>query len=805
MTILDDLRYAVRFLRKSPGFTAVALAALALGIGANSAMFSVVNAVLIRPLPYADADRVGIVWQRSPGQGLSRIEPSGPDTADFREQARTLADVAALEVGSATVQGFGEPQQVPGMRVSNNLFWLLGIKPLYGRDFRPGEGFKDRVGIVSHATWLKWFGGDPNAVGQRLLIDGLSYTLIGVLPPEAWLPVPSEIYAPWSDSDLRGMDRMDHRFAVLVKLKPGVTWEQASADLNGIQNRIGAFTPRMKDWSAYAVSFQGWVSQRTRPALLLLLAAVGLVLLIACANVANLMLARAAGRERDVAVRLALGAGRWTLMRQFLAESLVLGIAGGAIGLLLAFWGVDLLDRVVPMKLRMPDSNADFIRPHIVVDRMVLLFTGAVALVSGVMFGMAPALSATRAGLNNVLRQGSRGTAPAKSKAVRGALVVAEVALAVMLLVGAGLTLQSFLNAQNVQPGFDSSGVLVMETELPTDSRYRTDPEMALFHARVLENLERLPGVTGVGMSCGLPMDDSGHRTDFSVEGRPLPASGHLPSANLRSVSEGYFGTLRIPLKRGRLLEASDTAERPPVVVLDTAAVQRYFSDGTDPIGQRIRIGKGRVREVVGVVGEVHDAGLEAQPEPTVYVPFRQRPEGRVRFVIRHPDAAAMAQPMKAALYAVDGNQPVYNVRTLDQIVRGSQTGSRLMTLLIGVFAAVALLLASLGIYGVVSYAVTQRTNEIGIRMAMGAGVPAVIRLVMSEGFRLVLAGLAVGLVMAVAGSRVLASLLFGVSPADPLVLSATAFVLGLVAFAATLIPALRAARTNPLVSLRYD
>jgi putative ABC transport system permease protein len=805
MSIVDDVRYAVRFLRKSPGFTVVALAALALGIGANSAMFSVVNAVLIRPLPYPDANRIGIVWERSPGQGLNRIPPSGPDAVDFREQATTLEDVAVMEVGSGTVQGFGEPQQVPGMRVSNNLFSMLGVRVLHGRDFRPGEGFKDRVGILSYTAWQKWFGGDPNAVGQRLLIDGLSYTLIGVLPAEAWLPLPSELYAPWSESDLRGMDRMSHRFVVLTKLKPGVTWEQASAELSGIQGRIGEATPRMKDWTAYAFSFQSWISQRTRPALLLLLAAVGLVLLIACTNVANLMLARAAGRDRDVAVRLALGASRGTLIRQFLAESLVLGIAGGAIGLMLAFWGVDLLDRLVPMKLRMPDSNADFIRPKIVLDQMVLLFTGAVAIVSGLLFGLAPAWSSTRAGLNSVLRQGSRGTASLKSRATRNGLVVAEIALAVMLLVGAGLALQSFWNIQQVSPGFDAADVMVMETELPTDSRYRTDAEMRVFHERVLENLQRLPGVTAVGMSCGLPMDESDHRTDFQVEGRPLPDRGHLPSANLRSVSEGFFGALRIPLKRGRLLEASDTAERPAVVVIDTVAVQRYFSDGVDPVGQRIRMGRGTVAEVVGVVGEVHDAGLEAQPEPTVYVPFRQRPESQVRFVVRHANAAAMASGMKEALYAVDSNQPVYNVRTMDEIVRGSQTGSRLMTLLIGVFAGVALLLASLGIYGVVSYAVTQRTNEIGIRIAMGAGVAAVVRLVMKEGFRLVLVGLAIGVVAAVVVSRVLQSLLFGVSAADPLVLAATCVVLGLIATAATLVPAMRAARTNPIVCLRYD
>jgi putative ABC transport system permease protein len=804
MPVLEDVRHAVRLLRKSPGFTSVALAALALGIGANSAMFSVVNAVLIRPLPYPDAERIGIIWQKSAGQGWNRINPSGPDSVDMREQATTLEQVAVLEVGTGTINGFGEPQQVAGMRVSTNLFTLLGIKPMLGRDFQEGEGFKDHVLIISHDSYHKWFGGDPAVIGRRLLVDGLSYTIIGVLPAGAWLPLPAAAFVPWSQADLRGQNRMAHRFAVLAKLKPGVTWEQASSELDAIQRNIAAITPRMKDWSAYIVPFQGWMSQRARPALLLMLAAVGLVLLIACTNLANLMLARAAGRERDVAVRLALGASRWALMRQLLTESVVLSVAGGALGLLLAFWGVDALDNLVPKAIKMPDSNSEFIRPAILIDGTVLAFTAAAALACGLLFGLAPALAASSGKVNNVLRQGQRGSTSAQARAIRHGLVVSEIALALVLLVAAAMTMQSFWSMQKVQPGFSSDHLLTMGTELPTDSRYRTDAEQFRFHQRVLENLARLPGIEGVGVTSSLPMGNDENRTDFQIEGRPLPDSGQLLSANYSIVNGGYFTAMRIPLKSGRAIADSDTVERPLVAVVDSVAVQRYFSDGIDPIGQKLKIGT-RVFEIVGVVGGVRSSGLGKEPQPTIYVSYLQRPDARMDYVIRHPTPRGIVNAAKSAVYAVDSSQPVYQVQTMEEVLEGSQSGSKLMLVLLGVFAGIALLLASLGIYGVVSYAVTQRTSEIGIRIALGAGVGDVMRLVLGQGARLTAAGLALGFLASIAASRLLASLLFGVEPMDALVFATTAVILSAVALAATFLPARRAARTNPVVSLRYE
>ena len=693
--------------------------------------------------------------------------------------------------------------RIPVRMLVPNFFTLLGVRIHLGRDFQNGEGWKDRVVILSHNNWQKWFGGNPDAIGRRLLLDGISYTVIGVLPADAWLPIPADGFVPWADSDLRGRNRMDHELGVLARLRPGVTWAQASAELNGIQRRIGETTPRMKDWSAYIVSFQGWMSQRARPALLLLLAAVGMVLLIACTNIANLMLARASTREKDVAVRFALGARRGTLIRQFLTEAVLLGALGGLAGLLLAFWGVDAFDRIVPMRLRMPDTNSDFIRPHLALDGAVLAFTAAVSLISGLLFGLAPAIASTRSGMNNVLRQ--RAASSGRSRTLRSALVVAEVALALLLLVSAGLSMESFWKVQAVEPGFSADHLLSLETELPTDSRYRKPVEVAAFHERVLQNIAQLPGVEAAGMSCSLPMDQGEHRTDFQIEGRPLPASGQMLSANLRSVSEGYFAAMKIPLKSGRSLEAGDTAERPRVAVMDSVAVRRYFTDGLDPLGQKIRIGRSLVAEVVGVVGGVRDSGLDKDAEPTIYVPYRQLPEPHVSYVIRHPNPESLINSAKGAVYAADKSQPVFNVRTMNDIVAGSRSGSKLMLMLVAVFAAVALALATLGIYGVVSYAVAQRRNEIGIRMALGAGVGEVTRMVLGDGMKLTAIGLGIGIAAALGVSRLLASVLFGVQPVDPLVLSGTLLILAGVALAATYIPARRAARTNPVVCLRYE
>ncbi len=805
----QHVRFALRFIRRNPGFAVVAICALGLGIGANSAMFSVVDALLLRPLPYPDPDRIGIVWEKSAGQGWARINPSGPDYVDWKEHSKTIDEFALLEPGSGTVTGFGEPQQVPGMRVSTNFLHLLGVKPLLGRDFRPGEGFKDRVVILAHGMWMRWTGGDPGIVGRRVITDGIPYTIVGVLPAGAWFPVPSDVLVPWEDSDLRNRNRMEHNLAVLAKRKPAVSWSEASAELDTIQRRIGDAFPRMKGWGAYVSPFQSWMVQGARPGLLMLLGAVGLVLLIACTNIANLLLARAVARGREVAIRSALGASRRNLVQQFLTEAMILGLIGGALGMLLAVWGIDLLDKIVPASIRIPDSNADVMRPPLTIDGAMLLFTFAVSLVTGLIFGLAPALAATRGDIQKTLRDGGRGaSASSQSKWLRDGLVVSEIGLALVLLIAASMTIKSIWKMQQVNPGFSADHLLVLETELPTDSKYKQDAEQVTFFRRVLDQIHQVPGVSAAAIGASIPMDEQDQKTDFVIEGRPLPPSGQLLPANYRMVSEEYFSALRIPLKRGRLLNERDDADRPRVLLIDEEMASRYWPAGVegakDPIGQRIRFG-GTTAEIVGIVGSVKNAGLDKKAEPTIYVSYRQNPDPHVRILVRHGAPGSIVNSVKAAVYAVDKDQPVFKIRTMDDIVTGSQRSSRFASWLLAAFALVALALASIGIYGVISYAVAQRRNEIGIRIALGAASRDVLRMVVGQGAILAGIGIAAGLAAALAITRLLSSLLFGVSAADPWILGGTALVLGAVAILASYLPARRASKIDPAISLRYE
>jgi putative ABC transport system permease protein len=809
-SLLPQLRSALRMWRRNPGFALVAVAALALGIGANTAIFSVVNAVLLRPLPYPDPGRVGIVWEQSVGQGWNRINPSGPNYVDYREQSRSFAGLALIEVGTGTVTGFGEPQQFPGLRVSTNLLTLLGATPLIGRDFKPEEGWKDRVVILSYGAWQKWLGGDPGALGRRVIADGIPYTIIGVTRPDMWLPMPAEAFVPWSDADLRARDRMDHSLPVLARLRHGVTYEQASAELNAIEQRISAQHPRMKGWTAAVYPLQDAVVGKVRPLLLTLLAAVGMVLLIACTNLANLLLARAAVREREMSIRAALGASRMRLVRQFLLESMALALAGGLLGLLLAYWGVDLLNNLVPATIRMPDSNADLIRPHIAIDGGVLLFTLGVSLATGLIFGLLPAIAASRAGVYSTLKDGSRSSASAAKRHMQSLLVVGEVALALILLIAASLTIKSFWNLQRVDPGFRAAQSLVLETELPTDSKYRSAQEQRDFFRRVLANLAAIPGVGSVGITCSLPMDETNIRTEFSIEGRPMPPSGQNPPAEYRSVSSGYFSAMGIPLLAGRGLAESDDENHPPVMVIDDTLARQYWPAGVEgaanPIGQRIRLGRITTPfEIVGIAGAVRNGGLDRRPEPTVYVSYLQRPDPHVSIVLRHPLPGTVIQAAKSAIYAVDRDQPVFKIRTLGEVVNGSQSSTRFTILLLGAFGLVALVLASIGIYGVLSYAVSQQTVEIGIRMALGAESGSVLRMVVGRGVALAAVGIVIGILGAFAVARLLSALLYNETAHDPVVFGAAAIVLALVGALASYVPARRATRIDPVISLRYE
>ncbi len=806
--ILQDFRYGFRLLRRSPTFTIVSVAALAIGIGANSAMFSVVNSVLVRPLPYAHSDRLGMIWEDSPQQGWSEISPSGPDYADIREQAKTLEDVAAMETGSGTVLGFGEPRQMPGLRVTTNFFRLLGKQPMKGRDFDPSEGFQNRVGLLSYSGWQKLFGNDQSVIGRRMILDDIPYSTVGIMPPDLWMPVPSDLFAPWSTADLRGQGRMSHRFALIARLKPGVSYQQASAELNTIVHRIGNAEPRMKGWGASVTPMHDILVANVRPALLVLLGAVGLVLLIACSNLANLMLTRAASRGRETAIRTALGATRGKLMRQFFAETMLLGIMGGLAGLLLTYWCVDLLNRVVPPTIPFGQGSYPVLRPEIVVDGTVLVFTLALSILTGLLFGLAPAIGASHANVSDTLKQGGRNSGSAQARRTRGALVVAEVALALMLLVCAALTLKSFWMMQQTNPGFQPDHALTMKMELPTDAKYQKDGEQAAFFRRVLANVNQIPGVRSAGVTCCLPMDEDDHTTDFRIEGRALPPSGQLLPAKSRAVSAGYFAAMGIPLLRGRGITEQDYKGRPYVTVIDEAFARRYWPPGVegpkDPIGQKIVIGK-TAAEIVGIVGSVANGGVNRTPEPTMYVSYLQVEEPRMALVVRHPYAKEMVNAVKQAIYAVDKDQPVYQIRMLDELVAGSEGSSRMTFALLGVFAVAAMGLAAIGIYGVIAYSVAQRTTEIGIRIALGAGRRSVLGLVMGEGMTLAVIGIAVGLVGALGASGLLASILYGVSARDPIIFALTAVAIAGVAACATWIPAWRATRIDPINSLRYQ
>jgi putative ABC transport system permease protein len=804
--MLNDLRLAVRLLWKSPGFTAVAIVALALGIGANTAIFSLVNSMLLRPLPFRDSGRLAIFWETDPAQGFNRQGPSGPNYLDFRDQSQSFEDMALLEQGTGTVTGFGEPQQIPALRVTRSFLPVLGFTPILGRNFAPSEGWNQRVVIIGYGVWERYYGKDPTVVGKKMLMDDIPYTVIGVLPRSFWFPDPGEVLAPWGDADLAARNRYDHNFGVFGHLKPGVSVKQANAELNAIERRIGEKAVGLKDWATTAVLLSDVVSENVRSGFLLLLAAVALVLLIACANLANLMLARAAGRTRETAIRMALGAGRWRLGRQFLTESAVLGAAGGFLGLLLALWGVDLLDRIVPQTMALSGGAGIVARPAIHADALALLFTLATSLGTGLIFGLAPAFAASKAKVNDALKEGARGSS-ASGNRLRNAFAVSEVALALVLLIGTGLVMKSFWRMQQVNPGFAADHVLAMEMELPTDAKYRTRPEQAEFFRRVLENVRSLAMVRSAGITNQLPLDTSDEpRTEFTIEGRAALPSGQGYLADYRDASADYFRAMGIPLLKGRVFTDGDKLDRPKVVIINETLAQRYWPDGGNPIGQHLRLGPQFIPEIVGIVGDVKNSALNQQTAPAVYTSYLQIPEMKMSLVVRADgDPVNMIRAVKAQVWAVDKDQPMYKIRTMEQVLGESQSSSKFTLALLAIFAAVAMGLAAVGIYGVISYAVTQRTREIGIRIALGAAGHDVLRLVVGQGTALALAGVAVGLTGAFALTRVMRSLLFGVSATDPMIFGGAALFLAAVALAASYIPARRAMSVDPTVSLRYE
>jgi putative ABC transport system permease protein len=804
--LLQDVRYGLRILVKNPRFTAVAVLTLALGSGANTAIFSVVNTVLLRPLPYKDADRLVTVWGRDRARGYDTDLVSPLDFADWRAQNHLFSSMAASTDVQYTLTGVGEPAVIVAYSFSADFFHVLGVAPLLGRTFLPEDEQPGRnnVAVLSYSLWQSRFGGRQDLVGKNISLDGAPYTVVGIMPPGFQYPTFTQLWTPLTILNEAANDRAYRYLRVMARLKPGVTIRQAQIEMNAIARRLALEYPKTnKDEDATnIISLRQMLSGDIRPALLVLACAVGFVLLIACANVANLLLARAAGRQKEVAVRAALGASRSRLVRQLLTESVLLGVAGGALGFLLAFWCVGAL---LPM---FPPTLFNISIPHldkIPIDGWVLGFALSVSLLTGVIFGLVPALQAGRANTNESLKESSRSlTGSAQDRRFRSALVVAEVALSVMLLAAAGLTLKSFLHLLGSNLGFNPQNVLTMRVLLPS-YRYKEDAQQLAFSNQALERIRSLPGVQSAGTVTFLPLSGWWGSRQVRLAGQSAGPT-QPPSVLWSSVTPVYFQALSIPLLSGRLFTDQDTrGARAVAIVSKSLALQ--LAPNADPVGKQIDVEglKGTI-EVVGVVGDVHQLGITSELTAEVYLPFAQDPTPLICFAIRTAsDPLNLAKAAERAVWAVDKDQSIGYIMRMDELASESLAPQRVVTLLLGSFAAMALLLAALGIYAVIAYSVAQRTHEIGIRMALGARPTDILKLVVGQGLGLALAGGALGLAGSFGLTRFLSSLLCGVRPSDPLVFVAVSALLAGVALLASFIPARRATKVDPMVALRYE
>jgi putative ABC transport system permease protein len=796
--MLQDLRYGVRMLWKNPGFTAIAVLTLALGVGANTAIFSVVNAVLLQPLPYAKADELVMIW-RSPG-GDMRWPFSPPSYLELKKHSTVFTEVAALSNKGwpANLTESGEPERLQGYQVSANLFPMLGVNAAQGRTFtdeedRPGA---NHVVVLSNEVWRRRFNADPQVVGQSIKLNGEPYTVVGVMPANFRYFTKTDVWTPLA---FTAADENDGSgFLVLMgRRKPGVTIEQAGAEVETLVHN--SRNNQNTELHARLDPPQAMLSEEVRPMLLLLLGAVGFVLLIACVNIANLLLARGSARRRELAIRTALGAGRWRVVRQLLAESLVLALCGGAAGLLVANWSIEFIAGGLPQYLS--NANARVATLHI--DATALAFAMALALLTSLLFGFAPALQLSKIDLNDALKEGGR-TAGSRSR-VRSALVVAEVALAMVLLVGGGLMIKSFWRLSRVNLGYEPAGVLTAKID-PSGPRYESFAGMITFYQELLERVRAIPGVTQAGYINSLNAS-----FPFSIDEHPPLPPEQQQAAAINQVSAGYFDAMGIPLRAGRLFDDHDVRESQPVVIVDEKFAELYFP-GEDPIGKHLnnkvnRDTPGKSYQIVGVVGATKFWTLTGEPSPHVYYSYLQENWWSMELVARTQsgDPMRLAAPIRAELAAIDKDQPIHSFKALETTVSELIAPQRFTTTLLAGFAALAAGLAAIGLYGVISYTVTQRTREIGIRMALGANRTSVMRMVISQGMTLAVFGVALGLAASFALTRLLASLLFGVSTTDPMTFIVIAIVLTGVALGACFVPARRATKVDPMVALRYE
>ncbi len=811
-TLLQDIRYGARVLARQKGFTAVAVITLALGIGANTAIFSVVNELLLRPLPYRDADRVVMLWEVTPS-GRHMNTTSRANFREWRAQGSSFESVAAFSDQRLNLTGAGEPEEVAVQLATPDLFKVLGVPPMLGRVLVEDDIKRDSAGVVlSNAFWKRRFGADPNIVGKPITLNGFPFNVVGVMPPsfqwfisqrsgtgkppEVWMVLPMP--APGAqNANERG------RFLNVVgKLKPGVSYGQAESEIKTIHTRLAADSDFNKNYTAEVIPLREQLVGNVRPALWVLLGAVGLVLLIACANVANLLLSRVAAREKEIALRTALGARRVRVIRQLLTESLLLSLLGSGLGLLVAWWGIGALVAISPRDL----VNLQ----NVGINMTVLGWTLGVTLLTSVLFGIVPALEATRLNLNDALKEGSKGSAApgSRSHILRSAFVVMEVAISLVLLVGAGLLIKSFAQLRKIDTGFDTENVLTMVLRLPA-SKYKEDPQYINFFRQALERIRATPGVRSAGIVNYLPLYGGlGAATGFNVEGQPVPPRGTGPSTNVRVADADYFKTMGIPLKRGRLFNEAEDAEARHVILVSDSFARRYFPN-EDPLGKRLKVFMSEDPawcEVIGVVGDVRYENLTAEAEPFVYYPHPELTYEFMTIVVKTAgDPADMAPTIRREISALDPDQPVSDVRTMTQVMAQTVARARFNTLLLSIFAGLATLLAAVGIFGVMNYSVQLRTREMGLRMALGAQPRRVLMLVLRQGMLLTVVGIVVGLGGALALSRVMSGLLYGVGATDPLTFAAIVVVLAVVALIACYIPARRATRVDPLIALKYE